>query len=96
MNNEQLDKTNSVTRILPPGVMGLMNDLTPSNVFHVTHESTKLGEWAQQLNIIYEIGYTISLIALILSLGILTYFRDTVVSRANCRNYKAAPSVESV
>ncbi|XP_044592536.1 calcitonin gene-related peptide type 1 receptor-like isoform X2 [Cotesia glomerata] len=37
--------------------------------------------WAQQLNIIYEIGYTISLIALILSLGILTYFRSLRCAR---------------
>lgn len=32
-------------------------------------------QWQQQLNTIYEIGYTISLIALLLSLAILTYFR---------------------
>ncbi|XP_057336621.1 calcitonin gene-related peptide type 1 receptor-like isoform X1 [Microplitis mediator] len=37
--------------------------------------------WAQQLNIIYEIGYTISLIALIVSLGILSYFRTLRCAR---------------
>ncbi|XP_012282476.1 calcitonin gene-related peptide type 1 receptor isoform X2 [Orussus abietinus] len=37
--------------------------------------------WQQKLNVIYEIGYTISLIALLLSLGILTYFRSLRCAR---------------
>ncbi|XP_011499887.1 PREDICTED: calcitonin gene-related peptide type 1 receptor-like [Ceratosolen solmsi marchali] len=37
--------------------------------------------WQQQLNVIYETGYTISLIALLISLGILTYFRSLRCAR---------------
>ncbi|KAK0165813.1 hypothetical protein PV328_004298 [Microctonus aethiopoides] len=37
--------------------------------------------WQQHLNTIYEVGYTISLIALILSLGILSYFRSLRCAR---------------
>ncbi|XP_034947995.1 calcitonin gene-related peptide type 1 receptor-like isoform X2 [Chelonus insularis] len=38
-------------------------------------------EWQQRLNTIYETGYTISLIALIVSLVILTYFRSLRCAR---------------
>lgn len=38
-------------------------------------------EWRQQVNTIYETGYSISLIALILSLGILSYFRSLKCAR---------------
>ncbi|XP_011314840.1 calcitonin gene-related peptide type 1 receptor isoform X1 [Fopius arisanus] len=37
--------------------------------------------WQQAINVIYKTGYTISLIALILSLGILTYFRSLRCAR---------------
>ncbi|XP_043268676.1 calcitonin gene-related peptide type 1 receptor isoform X2 [Venturia canescens] len=37
--------------------------------------------WQQQVNTIYEVGYTISLIALLVSLGILTYFRSLRCAR---------------
>ncbi|XP_015113248.1 calcitonin gene-related peptide type 1 receptor isoform X2 [Diachasma alloeum] len=37
--------------------------------------------WQQRINIIYKTGYTISLIALVLSLGILTYFRSLRCAR---------------
>ncbi|XP_024945544.1 calcitonin gene-related peptide type 1 receptor isoform X2 [Cephus cinctus] len=37
--------------------------------------------WQQQLNVIYETGYTISLVALLLSLAILTYFRSLRCAR---------------
>lgn len=32
-------------------------------------------QWRQQINLIYETGYTISLVAILLSLGILGYFK---------------------
>ncbi|XP_055539715.1 calcitonin gene-related peptide type 1 receptor isoform X2 [Wyeomyia smithii] len=38
-------------------------------------------EWRQQVRTIYETGYSISLIALILSLGILSYFRSLKCAR---------------
>uniref|UniRef100_A0A1L8DJU9 Putative adenylate cyclase-coupled calcitonin receptor n=1 Tax=Nyssomyia neivai TaxID=330878 RepID=A0A1L8DJU9_9DIPT len=38
-------------------------------------------EWRQQVNLIYEIGYSISLIAILLSLVILGYFRSLKCSR---------------
>ncbi|KAJ8674928.1 hypothetical protein QAD02_010714, partial [Eretmocerus hayati] len=37
--------------------------------------------WQQQLNTLYETGYTISLIALLISLGIFTYFRSLRCAR---------------
>ncbi|XP_031783544.1 calcitonin gene-related peptide type 1 receptor isoform X2 [Nasonia vitripennis] len=37
--------------------------------------------WQQQLNVLYETGYTISLVALLVSLGILTYFRSLRCAR---------------
>ncbi|XP_023246149.1 calcitonin gene-related peptide type 1 receptor-like [Copidosoma floridanum] len=37
--------------------------------------------WQQQLNVLYETGYTISLVALLVSLGILTYFRTLRCAR---------------
>ncbi|XP_038108006.1 calcitonin gene-related peptide type 1 receptor isoform X2 [Culex quinquefasciatus] len=37
--------------------------------------------WSRQINTIYETGYSISLIALILSLGILSYFRSLKCAR---------------
>uniref|UniRef100_A0ABD2XA49 Calcitonin receptor n=1 Tax=Trichogramma kaykai TaxID=54128 RepID=A0ABD2XA49_9HYME len=38
-------------------------------------------EWQQHLNRLYETGYSISLVALLLSLGILTYFRSLRCAR---------------
>ena len=32
-------------------------------------------QWRQQINLIYETGYTISLVAILFSLGILGYFK---------------------
>lgn len=34
-----------------------------------------LSQWRQQINLIYETGYTISLVAILLSLAILGYFK---------------------
>ncbi|XP_055379971.1 calcitonin gene-related peptide type 1 receptor isoform X2 [Condylostylus longicornis] len=43
-------------------------------------------EWKQKINLIYEAGYCISLIAILLSLGILAYFRNVL----NFRSLKCA------